>query len=296
MLKKLLFIIFFSLLSSSLFAQQFSFPLYFEDALGNKDTLVFGYDNTATDSIDANFGEIDIKNSPYDSSFEARITACYPDMLHCFVNSFDPSAYHLKKQIHQNKCALLHQFVVYSIYLKGSHFPITVSWNDALFSDSCNIKSLITDWTPGGWFDAGCGNFPNQGPYFLNFTSSVTFDRTHEQFISPFNSNDTINVLYFTLASYSFLSGLNDFLTQSRSEAISVVPNPSTNYIQISKRTEENTFSNFRIYKNNQLRYATKSLTSSNRIDVSLFESGLYYFECFDSNGHHQRGKFIVIK
>lgn len=145
MQKKLLLLIIFLLPTFSLFAQQFSFPLYFEDALGNKDTLVFGYDNTASDSIDASLGEIDIKNTPYDSSFEARITDCYPVMLHCFVNSFDPSAYHLKKQIHQNKCALLHQFVVYSIYLKGSHFPITVSWNDALFTDSCNIKSLITD-------------------------------------------------------------------------------------------------------------------------------------------------------
>ena len=40
-------------------AQEFSFSMYFKDAAGNKDTLVFGYDGNATHGLDPQFGETD---------------------------------------------------------------------------------------------------------------------------------------------------------------------------------------------------------------------------------------------
>ncbi len=39
-------------------AQEFSFIMSFEDAAGNRDTLVFGYDERATDSVDIGFDEL----------------------------------------------------------------------------------------------------------------------------------------------------------------------------------------------------------------------------------------------
>lgn len=58
-MKKKLFLLFF-LIPGGLFGQQtpgFEFELYFEDALGNRDTIILGYDDSATDGIDIGFEE-----------------------------------------------------------------------------------------------------------------------------------------------------------------------------------------------------------------------------------------------
>lgn len=47
--------------------QTFSFPMYFSDALGNKNTLVIGYDINASYGIDSAFGEENIITEPMDS-------------------------------------------------------------------------------------------------------------------------------------------------------------------------------------------------------------------------------------
>lgn len=52
--------------------EEFSFQLYFEDDNGNKDTLVLGFDPLASDSIDDNFGEVNLIGQPWDTIFEVR--------------------------------------------------------------------------------------------------------------------------------------------------------------------------------------------------------------------------------
>ncbi len=50
----------------------FQTPLYFEDSLGNKDTLVIGYDrNVKDDQLNPEYGEVWI-STPMDSVFEVR--------------------------------------------------------------------------------------------------------------------------------------------------------------------------------------------------------------------------------
>ncbi|MEO6303153.1 MAG: hypothetical protein ABIP51_08260, partial [Bacteroidia bacterium] len=48
-------------------AQEFVSQLNFMDALGNKDSIIVGYDPLATDSLDTAFNETDIKNTPINS-------------------------------------------------------------------------------------------------------------------------------------------------------------------------------------------------------------------------------------
>ncbi len=67
------FIILF-LCTGILIAQEFSFTLNFEDALGNTDSLIIGYDNNGTDGIDAAFGEVNIISVPYNSGIDVRIS------------------------------------------------------------------------------------------------------------------------------------------------------------------------------------------------------------------------------
>ncbi|MCF8417129.1 MAG: hypothetical protein K9G40_12865, partial [Crocinitomicaceae bacterium] len=101
-MKKLL--IFAISFSNLLFAQEeFSFELYFEDALGNKDTLILGYDSNATNGIDPLFGELNMTGQPWDNTFEVRAGNGYlgePDFP-LNINNFD---YQTKKQIKFKDC------------------------------------------------------------------------------------------------------------------------------------------------------------------------------------------------
>jgi len=84
---KLILAIFF--LSSVANSQDFSFDLIFTDAIGNRDTLVLGYDDNAGDSIDTIFGEKNIINTPWSNIFEVRISS---------------ENFETKTQIKENKC------------------------------------------------------------------------------------------------------------------------------------------------------------------------------------------------
>lgn len=62
-------VILISFVSYSGLTQEFSFPLYFEDASGAKDTIIYGYDEDASDGIDSVFGEENLINKISDSTF-----------------------------------------------------------------------------------------------------------------------------------------------------------------------------------------------------------------------------------
>ena len=55
---------------------EFEFQFYAEDFLGNRDTITIGYDSRAAeyDTINTQFGEVDITSEPFDSIFEMRVS------------------------------------------------------------------------------------------------------------------------------------------------------------------------------------------------------------------------------
>ena len=113
-MKKSLLILF--LLPMYLTAQEeFSFQLYFEDAVGNRDTVTVGYDDNATHAIETAFGEEDIKSLPWDNQCEVRITD--------FSKTF-----HTKKQIIKNHCGEFWNILEpIFIDIKNPQFPLTIS-------------------------------------------------------------------------------------------------------------------------------------------------------------------------
>ncbi|MGM0479455.1 MAG: hypothetical protein ACQERC_09540 [Bacteroidota bacterium] len=67
-------IVFIFFLTSMLSQEEFSFQLNFEDAEGNKDSVIVGYDENATDGIDVLFGEQNIISQPWDSVLDVRLS------------------------------------------------------------------------------------------------------------------------------------------------------------------------------------------------------------------------------
>ncbi|MCO5267558.1 MAG: hypothetical protein M9897_01530 [Brumimicrobium sp.] len=139
---KHMYLLLFMLVGVNGFSQipEFEFQLYFEDAAGNKDTIALGYDPLATDSIDADFDEVDLTSIPWKTSgIEVRISDPKGQ-------PYSYPSYETKKQIINYTCssANLQQINIFT-----KNWPVTIIW-EAISVDSCIKGSLITSYHPGG--------------------------------------------------------------------------------------------------------------------------------------------------
>jgi hypothetical protein len=282
-MKKLIILMTILSIVTSSYGQEFSFPLYFEDSLGYKDTLIFGYDANATDSIDAVFDEINIKTLPFETVFEARICDYFSSNNGQYIP--DPTTYHLKKQIKKKDCISSDWPFASGIILSNVTFPLKVYWDSSLFFDPCKQNSLITDWEPGGWFDAVYGG--EQGPYYLKSHDTVSFAYTTHHFITP--SNDTLSVLFITLANvYNFLSGTHEIQDPN---SINIFPVPTTDHLTIQlldPKLKIRTIQLFDIVGKGQYLSFTDAT-----VELGSIQNGLYFIRLTFENGQSVTKKII---
>lgn len=281
-MKKLIFILI-CLVSKLSFSQTFSFEMYFEDATGQKDTLTFGYDATATDSIDASFQEVNIISQSWSNQFEARI--CVFQTPYFSGEEFDTASVvgHLKKQIKKEDC-LDQSLYVSLIQLNNAVYPISISWDHSLFTDQCRSNSIITDWHPGGWFDAIIGNNPEY-PTILKDLDSAFYTHTSTHHID--NNQDTTDVLFFALGN------INQVFVELKEleENMSIYPNPTTGLINLNLNGNQQ-IQTVNLFDVHGQHFNTSVI--SNEIDLSEFSSGIYFMEVqFDSG---KKGQIKVIK
>lgn len=116
-------ILIFSLFANNLCAQEFELDLVFEDAAGAKDTLTIGYDPTATNGIDASFGETNIISQSWGSAFEVRLSEHMWECDQYYTSNF---TYHAEKQIKTKECNPAAD-LVWSVHLKNAVYPVQVS-------------------------------------------------------------------------------------------------------------------------------------------------------------------------
>lgn len=149
---------------------EFSFDLYFEDALGNRDTITLGYDPLASDSIDVEFGEENTISQPWDSVFEVRIT---DKMQSVMYGNPQQETFRTKKQIIKNQCQ--ENWVPWNLIyfdVKNVTFPFTISWNEGVFQNDCIIGSMIQNIEVNSWFDIGWfGGYLSHAPNPLMYDS-----------------------------------------------------------------------------------------------------------------------------
>jgi hypothetical protein len=203
---KLLFTFSFLLLSLLSFGQEYCFPLYFEDAAGNKDTVYFGEDSSASFWIDEQLGEVNLLNQPIDTIFEVFFTdaafdACYFDFdqIPTFVS---------KKQF----VSLSKLYDWYELGMIARNWPVTISWNQKEMENyvaqkgwsDCNL--FLYSWNPPESVMGDvhcCGNWPNDYT-LLNDTSRVVVDKSNFcHYAAPLISKDSINLFFIQYASFT---------------------------------------------------------------------------------------------
>lgn len=155
-------------------AQEFQFTMIFTDTMGNTDTLVMGYDASASEGVDDQFGEVNIISEPWDSVFEVRITSKLRP-----TDQEPIEDYEMERQIITIDCEENYPPTI-EIDIKAIHWPITAVWDQNLFKDSCNEGSVFTSVPLGGWWDVGSPS--DLWRVWLSETALVTFSDNVDDF------------------------------------------------------------------------------------------------------------------
>jgi hypothetical protein len=191
------------LVSVVLHGQPKVFELWFEDSAGNRDTLWFGYDPTATFGVDEHLGEVNLMGEPYDSTLFAFFTDALSDETTPSIEMTYPSNYIMKTQFVKDI------YYPHEIGVIAKNWPVKISWQSADFKGQTEqywqsewakyYSFIITSWhPPGGWFDAkGCGQWPTNLQY-TNMEEVEEVEVMPEHFCRYINeiSPDTIHVLH----------------------------------------------------------------------------------------------------
>jgi hypothetical protein len=146
-MKQLFFLLFFTPIC--LIAQQkaqFESSIFFEDAIGNRDTIIVAYDTTAQD-FNPQFGEKNI-TEPWDSIFEVRATN---------QENYQAPIFLSKKIVARTKGPTHPQYycppIIGSIliFTHIKHFPLKVTWKKEDHNNFCNFGNFLIN-NIGPWF------------------------------------------------------------------------------------------------------------------------------------------------
>ena len=265
--------------SNILLAQEFMYELIFEDSEGNLDTLVFGYDELATDTIDIQFGEENIINSPIDTSIDVRITNEWSNRSYYNL----PGTYHTKKQITKKIIGPLATLLNVDIITKN--WPVAIRWDSTLFMNQNRAGSLITSINPGGWWDTGSPS--DMGRIVFSSQNYATFSSNHqnefnENYAYVNSANDTVPTYWHIISTISILT--SSVGNTNSKQTINVFPNPSSGTITIDTEIGQNQFEKYAIHDLSGR--IVRNLTPFNEsINISYLNPGVYFLQLKNTFG-----------
>jgi Secretion system C-terminal sorting domain len=281
-MKKLLYIITTVCALTTAQGQQFSFQMFFTDAVGNQDSITLGYDSLATDSVDIAFGETNIFTSPISTGLDVRITNEWRNRD--WYNM--PGTYHIKKQIVFYDCLGFRS--VSSIDIHTKHWPVTATWDKSLFTDVCTNGSLFTSLAPGGWWDVfGPSNLGIQTLSESNsvqFTSNISDYGSH----SYINGLDTIPVFWQAIADM-YIIAVNQI--SSPDSQLTVFPNPATDDFSIHIPQNFGTVKHIQLFS--PLGQLVMTSQKANDINISQLEKGVYLILIANEKGVIQWARVV---
>ncbi len=279
-----LFVLFFF---SKLDGQEFAFTMYFVDAIGQRDSLVMGYDPSATDTIDELFKEKNIIDTPWTNRLDVRIS---DEWFSRFRNI--KATYHSKKWIPTNSCD--QRLVQFGINVSSKHWPILAYWDKKVFQNECLELSRFRSFIliGGDVVFSGESNFDNE---FLNSRDSIVFTANYKntfRLVTGFinNAGDTISNFWVELIGKNTIVPVQDIVVQSHS--MKSWPNPASTVINFQCNPSFGKLVNLEIYSMTGKQILTAS--KSEGINISTLSNGIYLSIATNEHGWKAISKFVV--
>ena len=276
-------------------SQEFSFKMFFEDAVGNKDSIVIGYDPNATNGIDEDFGEVNILETPFKPDFEVRISNEWKQRhdLGKEEVKWTLATYHTKKQkLKKSQYSLNTMDMVVGIDICTENYPVKAYWDNTLFTtDTFLIKSLFTSFYPWAWWDVGSTFIYNLAEKDEGMVTPMPHFEGEPCYpwYGYVNKNDSLVDMYWVrIGKEDLYEGINEAVQND----IVIYPNPAKNEINIVQKNEDFNISIFdisgKIISNT---YESTGETGIVSIDISDLVSSIYIIEAKGKNIY--RAKFV---
>jgi len=272
-------------------------PLYFEDAVGNRDTIVVGYDENASfNQLNLQFGEQAI-TTPFDSIFEVR--AVHADD-HNFITS---------KKIIENfelgpgdTCGASAGI---RIFVRAKYLPVTIHYDTALVNSSlCHHNMILSPdnliFLLQYWWDA-------REYYCMTHTGMVVMDT----FTHPFLGGDALRRPfevegqgavelpgYFWVIKYI---GICQYMVDTEvpvpaTTPITLSPNPVSSTLRVGwPETFSGQVEVFGSAGGQVLLRQMVQQAELTEIDVGPLPGGLYFLSAVAANGQRRVRTFVVL-
>ncbi|TNE56371.1 MAG: T9SS type A sorting domain-containing protein [Bacteroidetes bacterium] len=283
----------FLLLSVSGMAQEFQFQLTFEDSQGNRDSLVLGYDPSASDSLNQSFGELNIIDSVRSVGLDVRVTNEWMQRKNGQTGSF-----HTKRKItYKSECEKPSLNIPIDILTKN--WPVKVTWNKALFdtvchqwtSFKCNNEYLPSD-VLGSCAGSFFASFLNEEDSTLigedNIGLAYTWSGEEEHFYYSLNDQDTVSVFWLQFV-YPDNSGIGELPSK---KYFHVFPNPVSSILNLELDNEVSIFSSMiEVYSFEGKKVLSRPFQTE--LNVQQLPSGFYTVSVTDQSGKKFISRFV---
>ena len=234
---------------------QFVMPIWFEDSVGNKDTVWVGGDpSSSSQHINPQFGEMSIA-TPFDSVFEVRA-------VHWDDTDWETSKVIIEDNTSLSQCYLPART---RIMIRSKYPPVTIYWDTTILATNapCNINTILTPdqyaFLLQNWFDARIIHcmMTRESIQIDNLSPIPPPDQLKHAFQVEGLGSQVIPGLWFA----GFWDFPHCYTTLSTAELdlqnqVSLSPNPATNYqtlinysgltiasVQVSNLTGQTVFS-----------------------------------------------------
>lgn len=297
---------------SQLSEPEWKTTLYVEDAKGNKDSIIIGYDGSVETKFNPEYGENDLPHV-LDSVLDVRVIISKDENS---PDGFYDSQYYLSNvgiggaytEVTGNwgNCHSYTPRINFGVYAK--YRPIKVYWDQSVWQDECHFGSWITSsgltQTAIGWYnlaiDYACMGGTDHVIWDLptnNIIPVLAIESDHWLTTLPTMDGrlDTMWILQVAIKRRTFFdtpcrfSSSDDLQWQS----LHLYPNPTADVLYIDAIQNIN---QVKIYSGDgRTEFIQNIHDTQAKIDISMLPTGIKIIELVDDQGKIHREKWIKI-
>ena len=309
------------LVTSTLCAQDndsivFNLTFYFEDAVGNRDTIqIGGSPFIERNSFNPSWGEINLVNEPFDSIFEVRVTNARNLEFGMPVNVISKKKI-LYYPLNNNgpfPCAWGGGLEGFAFVANVSNPPLRISWDPVAFRREENIGclmatsivnsfivSIIPQWwnidQPPGRTVACVGSESSKEFPPLDTPTGIDIDWLTYAVLPVAGSPNAADTLQAYLLNWERNNGppppcnlVVDTEVSPQKIDFITYPNPARDILYLKGHDDNSIFTVFSL--NGQPLFS-KSLQHENQVDIRNLAPGVYFYELVSPEGRAS-GKFV---